>query len=339
MPHEVETMFYAGATPWHGLGVGVEKAKTSAEAISLAGLDWDVELGPVWAGADEKRDAFAVPDKYAIYRRERGKEGEPGYVSPQVYHTGVTDSYEALQNAEIFDFLDSLLQDGVVHYETAGSLFNGAKVWALAKLDEDMRVGDDIIVPYMLMTAGHDLVTSIEVLPTTVRVVCNNTLTSAVAQGPVGMKRVKIAHNRNMRAKLEQARNALQITTAAQRRMQEWLDTLSTTKLTENKVDAVVDGIFGGALDENSSAQKRNQVGIFRSILKAEEERVGRTGYAVVNAITGFADHKLTYNGTEEDRRERRFLSVVNGRAEQWKENALEAFAGVEPKASLVFTK
>ena len=40
MSANVETMFYAGRkTPWHGLGIQVEKAVTSEEAIRLAGLD------------------------------------------------------------------------------------------------------------------------------------------------------------------------------------------------------------------------------------------------------------------------------------------------------------
>src|SRR3990167_966436 len=30
----------AGKAPWHGLGVNVDKATTSAEAIKFAGLDW-----------------------------------------------------------------------------------------------------------------------------------------------------------------------------------------------------------------------------------------------------------------------------------------------------------
>ena len=33
MAHEIESMFFAGETPWHGLGVGVGEAQTSAEAI------------------------------------------------------------------------------------------------------------------------------------------------------------------------------------------------------------------------------------------------------------------------------------------------------------------
>lgn len=48
MSANVETMFYCRETPWHGLGTRVEVAPTSADALRLAGLDWEVETKPVY---------------------------------------------------------------------------------------------------------------------------------------------------------------------------------------------------------------------------------------------------------------------------------------------------
>ena len=42
MPAEVESMFYVRETPWHGLGTNVDHALNSNDAITLAGLDWNV---------------------------------------------------------------------------------------------------------------------------------------------------------------------------------------------------------------------------------------------------------------------------------------------------------
>ena len=49
MPHEVETMAYAGATPWHGLGTALaeEDLYDWQKACTKAGLNWDVELVPL----------------------------------------------------------------------------------------------------------------------------------------------------------------------------------------------------------------------------------------------------------------------------------------------------
>lgn len=43
MAANVETMFYVREKPWHGLGTCVEEAPTSADALRLAGLDWEVK--------------------------------------------------------------------------------------------------------------------------------------------------------------------------------------------------------------------------------------------------------------------------------------------------------
>lgn len=42
MPVEVESMFYVRDVLWHGLGTNVENALSSTEALTEAGLDWNV---------------------------------------------------------------------------------------------------------------------------------------------------------------------------------------------------------------------------------------------------------------------------------------------------------
>jgi hypothetical protein len=48
-------VFVAGKPAWHRLGRVIDRAATSAEAIRLAGLDWDVEQWPLVArnGSEE----------------------------------------------------------------------------------------------------------------------------------------------------------------------------------------------------------------------------------------------------------------------------------------------
>ena len=43
MAANVETMFYVREKPWHGLGVEVQDALNSADALKMAGLDWEVK--------------------------------------------------------------------------------------------------------------------------------------------------------------------------------------------------------------------------------------------------------------------------------------------------------
>jgi len=47
MPANVETMFYVRVAPWHGLGIRVEEALSSEEALEQSGLDWTVIQRPI----------------------------------------------------------------------------------------------------------------------------------------------------------------------------------------------------------------------------------------------------------------------------------------------------
>ena len=108
MSHEVEQMVYVSNeannrfVPWHGLGTPVEKAMTSAEALELGGLNWEVNPKPVFT-----ETGFEIPNYKANIRS-----------SDNSVLGIVTDRYKIVQNKEAFAFTDALL-DGGVTYETA----------------------------------------------------------------------------------------------------------------------------------------------------------------------------------------------------------------------------
>lgn len=70
MPHEVETMAYAGATPWHGLGTALadEDLYDWQKACTKAGLNWHVELVPLVTA-----DTHAETDNRAFRRKSDGR--------------------------------------------------------------------------------------------------------------------------------------------------------------------------------------------------------------------------------------------------------------------------
>lgn len=296
----VETMAYSGELPWHGKGNFTAEPLPSAEFISLAELDWTVALGPVFAGKDAD-SAYALENRRCTVRTS--DNSVLGIVGPE---------YQPIQNNEVFSFLDSLVQDNVLRFETGGSLFGGAWVWALAKLAEDMRVGNDEYRSYLLGVTSHDGSSSLKVFTTDVRVVCNNTLRMAIGRqaGPLGI----IGHSGDVKAKMEAAQKVMAISTENQRRLQEYL-----TKLAEVKVEApvlakVTSGLFRvemdaktGSLDEETPGVKKAAVERFLKIYNEEIQANGPTAYSLFQAVTGYADHgiqvrkdKITETRTEE---------------------------------------
>ena len=53
MAANVESMFYVRETPWHGLGIKVNEAPASKEALIVAGLDWSVLQEPIYTETEE----------------------------------------------------------------------------------------------------------------------------------------------------------------------------------------------------------------------------------------------------------------------------------------------
>ena len=117
MAANVETMFYTREKPWHGVGPRVEEAPASADALRLAGLDWQVIQEPIFTDNEELISGY----KANVRDSDRKVLGV------------VSDRYKIVQNQEAFSFTDTLLGNGV-RYETAGSLQEGRKVWLLARL-------------------------------------------------------------------------------------------------------------------------------------------------------------------------------------------------------------
>lgn len=133
MAANVETMFYTREKPWHGLGVKVENAPTSKEALIMAGLDWQVVQKPIMTEEGQ------IIDGYKVNIRDMDQK-VLGVVS---------NRYKVVQNEDAFAFTDALLGEGVT-YETAGSLADGKRTWMLAVLPHKYIIAGDEITPYLV---------------------------------------------------------------------------------------------------------------------------------------------------------------------------------------------
>ncbi len=194
MPAEVETMFYVRETPWHGLGVRLEEAPSSEEALKASGLDWEVIQVPIQFVYDGKE--FPIPNRVANIR------------STDLKVLGnVSTDYQVIQNKEAFAFTDALLGEGVV-YETAGSLWGGARVWLLARLPNRYKTMGDDIEPYVCVNNSHNGQAGVDVILTPVRVVCQNTLNLALR---TAKRRWSVWHTGDPRKRLDEARRTLDI--------------------------------------------------------------------------------------------------------------------------------
>lgn len=202
MPDYVDTMAYAGETPWHGLGTRLPEDMPTLDMIGAAGLGWMVEKRPVFYQRGEQFEA--VPDRFTVCRSDTGAS----------LGATVSGRYEPFQNAELFAFGDALREAGDVRWHTAGSVKDGRRVWVLAQSAGQFEVKrrggvSDRHAPFLLLTAGHDGAFGIRVQFTSVRVVCWNTLSAAV--GEKDRAHFTARHTRNVRYRVADAREALEL--------------------------------------------------------------------------------------------------------------------------------
>lgn len=181
MAHLIENdeMMSVRITPWHEQGTVLDHAPTSQEAIVAAKLDWLVEKYQNQVKLPD--GSIFMLDTYSTFRSENGK----------FIHLGnVKEDYTVVQNREAFKVLDKYLVDNGWTYETAGAILSGKKVWIMAKAPETMQGGGDDVQPYLLLSTSHDGSESVSISPTSVRVVCNNTLMLALQTSDV----IRIVH-------------------------------------------------------------------------------------------------------------------------------------------------
>ena len=227
MAHQLldDTMFYVGDTPWHKLGIKLEKPPSIQSALVESNLDWKVQK---------------VPTVYQLYN-DTGeyKLHETGYfVTIKTDNNtplgNVSAKYEVLQNTNAFEPFEILLDKGYT-LETAGAVDEGRKVWILAKKPSTVKIGDDNLLQYALLMNSHDGSTPVFLQPTDIRVVCANTLNWALDKK--SDMRFSIRHTTGVNDRLKQVTDILKDADANWSRAHEIMNRMYEHKLDEKQAE------------------------------------------------------------------------------------------------------
>lgn len=317
--------FYALKPAWHGLGTVLDHAPDSATAIHAAGLDWSVDQLPLIARkkiATPEGDVFRDIDATDYMANVRSDTGTVLGI--------VGDGYKVVQNVEAFGFLDGLIQDGILKYESAGALKDGRIVWMLGRLPsvDTIAQGDDVY-RYVLLTMAHDGTGAIRGLPTATRVVCWNTLSAALGSAKKETI-VTIRHSGDIGNKMRQAQYMLaqydrQFTdhAAACRH-------LAGKRYTAAELETFLNTLFPPVESEGRAKTIReNDVASVRVNLESPRQRIGGIAgswWSALNGVTELVDHgSVTRGATQRDKDENRLMASVglHGRAAAFKQEAL----------------
>ena len=296
MAANVETMFYTREKPWHGLGVRVENAPTSKDALIMAGLDWQVIQKPIMTEEGQ------IIEGYRANIRDMDQR-VLGVVS---------NRYKVVQNEEAFAFTDALLGEGVT-YETAGSLADGKRTWMLAVLPHKYIIAGDEITPYLVFMNSHDGSGAIKAAMTPIRVVCQNTLNLALN---TAKRSWSTNHTGNISGKMEDARNTLQFANNYMVELGRGIEQLQRIRVTDKQVLEYINEFF--PVSEDMSGQQKKNMQTLQEDMKIryfdapDLKYVGKNGYRFINAVSDFATHSRPLRETA-NYKENLFARTIDG--------------------------
>lgn len=310
MAHQVETMAYVGATPWHGLGNQLSPHQPIDVWAKQAGMDWRIESSDVsFMAKNDRNQSIIVPfeEQRVLYRSDT-----------HAPLSVVSQRFQEVQPREILEFYRDLTEQAGFALETAGVLKGGRKFWALARTDQSMALkGRDVSNGYLLLATSCDGTLATTAQFTSIRVVCNNTLAISLQDGN-GSSVVKVPHSTKFDAHAVKEQMGLLTHT--------WIDhvyemkQLSQRKVTQQEAAAYFDAVFNNTnivLDDdfivqhyrelsNGSDTKPNAKAMNKAMEMfngqgrgAELSSAKDTAYGLLCAMTEFVDHERRAMSTD----------------------------------------
>ena len=327
---------YTGETPWHGYGTPMEENQTLDEWIIAAGLNYTVVERPVgWVteyveGIPATLGAPLVPAKYPKHITIKGRKA---LIRDDVNEclSIVSNRYKVIQPKEIMHFFEDLVKDEGFKMHTAGALADGKRVWALAETGKEFALkGFDRMVAYLLLTTSYDGSSATTAQFTSIRVVCNNTLSFSLSRGEnqeTGI--VRVPHTAEFISADVKGQLGL---TEGWTQFQDNVVQLSEYRVTKRQAIEFFLELMG--VTEDDAAEGKQLLNVKR-LLSFYESAPGsqfmtskNTTWGLVNAVSYFTDHgrRARNNGT-------RFNSAAFGSGAVLKKQAFTKALGLAEAA------
>ena len=298
MAHELTTrkdgfteMAFVGETPWHGLGQKLQEGASIEQWQKSAGMDWFIESAPVCytpCDFDQQTEQYVTspvqtfPKRNVLYRSDT-----------KAPLSVVSDRYKAVQPIEVLEFFRDLVAENGFKLHTAGTLFGGKRMWALAETGQyDEIAKGDGIGGFLLLSTSCDKSLATTARFTSVRVVCNNTLSMATAEDACS---VSFTHAREfdheaMKAKLGKAVESfgafIEMGKVLQKQKLAWSDASDFVRklvLTNEQLN-----------NELYNYDKHRGYTKIMDLFEGEAmgaDMAGNTKWGLLNAITEYLDH------------------------------------------------
>ncbi|HEX8838276.1 MAG TPA: DUF932 domain-containing protein [Candidatus Acidoferrum sp.] len=316
---------------WHRLGQEMQPGQSIDEWQEQAGLNWTAEKVAAFAdlslldacqqaGTGLPAGMARAENRHFIVRSDNGY-----ILSPQT----VSDRYTIVQPREALEFFEQYVSvDDRFAIDTAMCLKSGEIIAATAVFNGDTTINGDLHRARLLMTTTYDGSGATIAKATMTRVVCNNTLNAAIADG--GKSVISTRHNTKFNAE-RVGKELANIASgfAAYKAMGEAMAAKHFADVDVSRFFKLTLDIDPAAKKEDISTRKFNQYEELFNCYHVGTRREGlepRTAWSMLQGVTRYCDHNRSTsgsNGTPAGIAESRFLSANFGSGAQMKAQAV----------------
>jgi phage/plasmid-like protein (TIGR03299 family) len=273
---------YVGSTPWHGLGQLLTPDASLAVWTQEAGFNWQIERGDVMTElADGSK--IVMPERNLLYRSDT-----------KVPLAVVGSKYKIVQPTEILHFYEDLIGAAGFTLETAGMLFGGRRFFAMARTNySDEVLAGDKVDQFLLLTTACDGSLATTAKFTSVRVVCNNTLTMSLHHDSK-QNTVKVPHSASFDPK--KVKETLGIAGETFDNFLVDMRKLAETPMSKNEAINFLIELVGDPMEslEDQTPGAANLMTHLFNLWNTDSignELAGHTHWGMLNAVTEFYDH------------------------------------------------
>jgi phage/plasmid-like protein (TIGR03299 family) len=274
-------MAFIGETPWHGLGQELQEGASIEQWQASAGMDWRIESSPVMFNT--------IGSEYNVFTGQNVLYRSDNRDALSV----VSNRYKAVQPKEVLEFFRDLVAENGFKINTAGTLRGGRRMWALAETGKFGEVcKNDEVGGYLLLSTSCDRTLATTARFTTVRVVCNNTLSMAhnEKQNAVSFSHIQHFDHQVVKEKLGNAVGAFGA-------FMDMAKFLQTQQMNSQASETFLKSLLANVTqikDEEYDLSKNRAYKKIISLFDCEAKGlslVGHTKWGMLNAVTEYYDH------------------------------------------------
>lgn len=274
---------------WSTIGTNVRECKNIADVLHQSKLDYTVEAETLTTDS-----GLIVPNRKATTALIDGERKYFGVVS---------DKYQICQNADAFDFVDSISDD--LTFEKAGMTQSGM-VYVIGRLPE-VEVLGDTIQPHVIMQNSFNSRYNLRTTICPLRIVCQNQFNFAFKHSE---NNVTIIHSAQMVGKLANAKRLLSGVAEYMANFNEEAERLAGIQLGMS-AEQIIGKFFEQSLKGDESVKKIEKIEAQKkAILNAynceDNQNFKGTVWGLANAYADYTTHKSTDSSDDS-----KFLTVT----------------------------